>query len=283
MPDDPGVGLLVVLGTLRAGEELVPGGEQRGPPVDEDRVVRRGGDQFARTVPAHRGAHVVGEHDLQPVLDLLRRGQALGGAAQQGGDLGVAGGLGALGRGGEQRLALGADQGDVDAGRDLDLGVVHPGLPGVAPALDPEGPGALGLRVTDAVHQSKPSGVVGASARSARAARVGEHHRRVDGVVALAEDGGPDRDRLADRRPWPGRRRPRPPAKPWSPVSGPIGGTERTVSADSGRPERCSWLPSRRVNLSGATGDPVRGSVTGTSPSRPIACRPWHGRRCFGR
>ena len=95
----PGVGLLVVLGTLRAGEELVPGGEQRGPPVDVDRVLRGGGDELARTVPEHRGADVVGEHDLQPVLDLLGRVQALGRAAQQRGDLGGAGRLGALGRG----------------------------------------------------------------------------------------------------------------------------------------------------------------------------------------
>ena len=171
------------------------------PAVDEDRVVRGGGDQLARTVAGHRRAYVVGQHDLQPVLHLLAGVQALGRAAQQRGGLCVAGRLGPLGGGGEQRLALGADQGDVDAGRDLDLGVVHPGLPRVAPALDPERPRALGVQRDRGgppveaerggrVHRHQPSRCPSGSVSTTEALTASWPSRKTC---------GPDRDRLADR------------------------------------------------------------------------------------
>jgi len=88
----------------------------------------------------------------------------------------------------------------VDVGLHLDRGVVLPGAVGVRPALDPVGPPAGG----GSGHRGRP-GVqtwVGAGHRQhvLGAIGVGEHHRGVDGVVALAEDGGGDLELLVDHR-----------------------------------------------------------------------------------
>ncbi len=196
----PGLGLLVELRTLGAGEELVPGGEQRLPAIHVDGVVRGGGDQLARSVRAHRRPYVIGQHHLQPVLDLLAGVQALGRPAEQRGDLRRAGALRPVGGGREERLALGADQGDVDAGRDLDLGVVHPGLPRVTPALDPERPVALGLQHD----RGGPPVEAGGGGPVHRfdpflAPGIGQHDGGIDRVVALSEDLRADGDRFTHR------------------------------------------------------------------------------------
>ena len=100
----------------------------------------------------------------------------------------------------EQGGALGDHQTDVDAGRDLDLGVVHPGLPGIAPALDPERPrsfgaqGDVGVPPVEPERRGRLHPDLGLDPR-----RVGDDHRGVDRVVTLAEDGGPDLELLADR------------------------------------------------------------------------------------
>ena len=109
--------------------------------------------------------------------------------------------VGPFGRAVEQRLALPCRPGDVDAGRDLDLGVVHPRLPRITPALDPEGPGPS----RSSVNRGGPPVEAERCRRVHRpaafgAVRVGGDDRGVHRVVALAEHGRPDRDRLADRR-----------------------------------------------------------------------------------
>ena len=67
-------------------------------PVDEDRVVRGGGDQLARAVAGHRRPDVVGQHHLQPVLDLLAGGQALSAAPRSSAASAVVAGLPGPGR-----------------------------------------------------------------------------------------------------------------------------------------------------------------------------------------
>ena len=185
---------------LRAGKELVPGGEQRalrgrrrpGSPgwarparVDRTRPWPRGprgpaphaaGPRPAAERPGRRPRRRAGRHAGSPALP-----GRCGGAVEQGG-------------------ALGDHQTDVDAGRDLDLGVVHPGLPGVAPALDPERPrsfgaqGDVGVPPVEAERRGRLHPDLGLDPR-----RVGDDHRGVDRVMALAEDGGPDLELLADR------------------------------------------------------------------------------------
>ena len=100
----------------------------------------------------------------------------------------------------EHQGALREHQLGVDVGPHLDRGVVLPGAVGVRPALDPVGPPA-GAGCAD----PRRPGVearVGARHRLhvLGAVRVGEHHRGVDGVVALAEHGGRHLERLVDDR-----------------------------------------------------------------------------------
>ena len=137
-------GLLVDVGALGAREELVPAREQRALAVDEERERPLGAEQVAQ--------RVLGEH--------LRQGVGLGcGEACPDGPVGVLDGLDGvlddrllpavevtlLGHPLEQQHALGEHQLDVDAGADLDAGVVQPGADDVAPRLDLEGPRALGV------------------------------------------------------------------------------------------------------------------------------------------
>ena len=99
----------------------------------------------------------------------------------------------------QQQGALREHQLDVDAGLDLDRRVMDPRAVRVRPALDAERPVA-GARRHHAGLEAVQAGcdVDHAGTRAVHAGRVGEHGRRGDGVVALAEDRGPDRDRFTD-------------------------------------------------------------------------------------
>jgi hypothetical protein len=109
----------------------------------------------------HGLAYVVGEHDFQPVLDLLARVEALGCSAQQRGSLCVARLIGAAGRIVEQILPSAQTSAtSIPAGilisalwTQVSHGSLQPSTRNV------HGPSRSSD--TDAVHQSKPSGVVG--------------------------------------------------------------------------------------------------------------------------
>ena len=190
---------VVAVRPLGAREDLVPGAEERPLALDEQGVGRRGRHELAqrheggeardlgggrRAEAVRGGGAVVAECD-DALVDL-------GGVDAQASDRG--------GEALEHPDALGAHEVLVDAGGDLDAGVVHPRGVGVGPALDAVGPPPLavgddgrrplGEPGVDAVHREVVVVAVG----------VGEHGRRVDGVVALAEDLGPDRELLADDR-----------------------------------------------------------------------------------
>lgn len=99
----------------------------------------------------------------------------------------------------EQAHALLEHEVDVDAGVDLDLGVVRPRAVRVGPALDAEAPLALGVG-RDAPLEAVESGgdVDHARGRVHAAVRAQQHRRRSDGVVPLTEHGRADGDGLAD-------------------------------------------------------------------------------------
>src|SRR5215207_3938383 len=131
---DPPGAFLLPAGALRAREELVPGGEERLLAVDVDRIVGSRRYQLTRPVPVHGSPNLVSEDDFEPVLHLLPGIQAGGRRSELSSHLGVAVLLGPLRGGHEQLLAIDTDQGDVYPGGDLDLSVVYPGFPGIAPA-----------------------------------------------------------------------------------------------------------------------------------------------------
>jgi hypothetical protein len=130
---------------LGAREELIPGGEQGRAAIGEDRVILGGRYQLPWAIAAHCCAYIVCQHDLQPVLYLLSCVEALGGTAKQRGTRHIVGCLGMVGGPGEKRLAFSAHERNIDAGWDLDLGVVDPGFPWIAPALDAELPQPFGI------------------------------------------------------------------------------------------------------------------------------------------
>ena len=150
MPDIQRVVLLVEVGALRAREELVPGAEQRWP-CGRRRSGSRGRGRPARagrTSPSPRRTSSAEHHARAGPRPARRTTARWPPPAAARLPRCRAAAVGPLGRGRRTGHSLGADQDDVDAGRDLDLGVVYPGLPRVAPALDPEGPGALGRSST---------------------------------------------------------------------------------------------------------------------------------------
>lgn len=183
-------------GTLGAREQLVPRAEQRPAALDLEREGAGRRDQFAQ--------RVAGEYRCD--LGRERGGEAgrdgSGGLAQRvgrGQDDAAVRGLGHPQRGTlVQRGALRQDECGVDAGRDLDLRVLPPGGDRVAPGLHQVAPTALRLG------DDLGSPAVGARRQLAHRGprprppgRVAQHHIGTDCLVALAEDGRRDRDRLA--------------------------------------------------------------------------------------
>lgn len=126
-------------------------------------------------------------------------GDGFGRAAQQ---LRRAGGvlrLRGFGAAEEQGGALHADQFEVDAERELLLRLVHPGAPGIGPALHTVGPFAF-LGDTDVSLPDVEAGrlhLVHVDA-TLQAVGGGEDHRGVHGVVAFAEDVGLDEEAFVD-------------------------------------------------------------------------------------
>ena len=197
-PGDHLAGPGVDVRPLRPGEELVPAAEERALSVGDEPVGAVGGDQVAQRVPVEdlvdRGGDGGGvAHGVRAVGVVDR----LHGVLEDGPLLGL---LGETGGGPlqEQRTLL-EHQLDVDAGGDLDLGVVPPGGDRVAPRLDLERPRAGGVRSHLGGPQVHPLGVlVHPHPGPSPPFRVGEHDVRVEGVVTLAEDQCADGERLAD-------------------------------------------------------------------------------------
>jgi hypothetical protein len=218
---------------LGAGEELVPGAVERPRPVDPHLVARAAGDQLAHRVVVQHLLQRGREGRRDPGGELLRPVAQRGG----GGADGVAVLLRALlGHPVEQPRALLEVVGEVLgalAGGDLHLDGVVPGGQRVAPRLDAEAPPPLAVGGDDG---EPPVGLLAVALHAderhvARAAvRRGPGHVGGDGVVALAEHGGGDRQLLADH----GARGERPAGHD----GGDIGDAEAEVRAASHRRSR---------------------------------------------
>jgi hypothetical protein len=190
--------LLVDARALGAREELVPGADQRPLTVCEDRVRRTRAQQVPQWVGEKDRVHLRRGAGPQPHLD-RKAGvlQQLDGVAEH---------LSAAPRAGWQGRCSATQQGGaldqhelhVDACGDLDLGVVLPGRHRVAPRLHAEAPGALAVGGHLRDVPVRGSGGAHADRRTVAALRVGEDHLGAQGVVALAEDGGENGERLAD-------------------------------------------------------------------------------------
>ena len=193
---DDRAGGLVDAGALGAREELVPGAVERALPVGEEREGAGDGEQLADRVGGQHGPHGGGDAGREP-HDVGGGGlaQGAGRGGQRGGGVGVA----ALGGTLEQQRALGEHQLGVDAGGHLDLGVVDPRAVGVAPAVDLEAPGTLGVRGDGGAPPVGLGGHLGhALRRASRAGGVDEDDLGAVGVVALAEDQRGDLEGLTD-------------------------------------------------------------------------------------
>ena len=191
-------------GALGAREELVPAAVQRALAVGVRRVgpstVTSSRSGWASSRPAASGSCSAASRAADRALGVggARRGRrraARGLAASSAVERRPAT------RSSSSR-ALGEHQLDVDAGGDLDPGVVLPGGERVGPRLDLEGPGAGGVRGDPGV---VPVGDLGGrltirTGVAARAVGVGEHDLGAEPVVALAEHGGGDGEGLADGR-----------------------------------------------------------------------------------
>ena len=189
-------GRLVQAGTLGAGEELVPGAVQRTSTVGEEREGPGHGQELTHRIRRqdrpHRGSDAGREpHDVG--RGALAKGPRRRG--QGGRCLGVTACGGAL----EEQRALGEHQLGVDARRDLDLGIVHPGAVGIAPAVDLEAPGALGVRGDGGAPPVCLGGhLAHEPGRSACARRVDENDLGAVGVVTVAQDQSGDLEGLTD-------------------------------------------------------------------------------------
>ena len=142
-------GLGVDGGALGAREELVPAAEQRALAVGVRRVGTLDGDQLAQRVAVqHRRPSAGSCSDREPGLRRAgrcrRRPRSRPGRRRASADVASSVGEHPL----EQQPALGEHQLDVDAGRDLEPGVVLPGADRVGPGLDLEGPGARRRRAS---------------------------------------------------------------------------------------------------------------------------------------
>ena len=184
---------------LGAGEELVPRAVQRPLPLDDQRVRPCGGDPVAQRTFGEDAAQIRGQ----------RRGDA--GARRE------TGGAQALERGAHHRAvgrrsralvdlgehagqhlgALGAHQVRVDAGGDLHLGGVGPGLVRGGVRLEAEAPvpGGLGAdgglpEVEARIHRVQRLPLLPAVGR-------GQHQLHAHRIVPLTEGVGGDGDRLA--------------------------------------------------------------------------------------
>ncbi len=198
--DDP-AGLLVLVGALAAREELVPRAVERTRPVDVQLVGALAGDEVPQRVPREdvvdRGGDRGGVARLRRTGVVLQRGDrvldrpAVLRAAHALPGQPVAHPL-------EEQHALGEHQLDVDAGGDLDLGVVAPGADRVGPALDGEGPCALAVGGDLRAPQVGLLGVLGhPDPGPPLAVGVGEHDVGAEGVVPLPEHERRDLERLA--------------------------------------------------------------------------------------
>ena len=138
------VSVLILMGALAAREEFVPRRVQRALALDTDRVFGAGCDELARTEPGHGAHDRARRHQLDDVLDfhlgVLERARR---AAQQLRRTVDAQMFGMLCTAFEERLALHVDELHVDVRRELLLCMVHPGAPGVRPALDAVAPVAF--------------------------------------------------------------------------------------------------------------------------------------------
>ena len=194
---DPGaVGADV--GALGPREELVPRAEQRPGPLHRQLVGGRAGHQVAHRGGVQHGVHgrrgAGGEPGRDGAAAVAQPGHGVAQRLHVGRTAGLVGD-----RPLQQPGALLEHEVDVHVGGDLDGGVVLPGGERVAPGLDPEGPAAL------AVGDHHRAVAVGAGGQQPHrrpgvldAVRVDQDGGGRHGVVALAEDGGGHRDRLAD-------------------------------------------------------------------------------------
>ena len=182
------------IAALRAREQLVPGGEFGGRPVDQDLelgLVARG--VGADPGVAHQPAHVLAEHGLQqPPVVVLERRQLLDQPAERP----LVGALGLLVGALDQRPALAQLEADVEPGVVLLHDLAAPALEQIAPRLD-------GVEVTGvALERKPPAPAVVVEERHRRLAPLGlvlraVLDRRRDLVVTVAEDVGLDLDHVA--------------------------------------------------------------------------------------
>ena len=184
----------------RAREDLIPGAGQGALAVHLEGVLGGGGDVVAQRQSLQGGLDRVRQARSQAV------GHGVGGVPHD--PHGVVEGLEALlvpsldGRGPVQDPgALLQHELDVDASGHLDAGVVTPGGVRVRPPLDAEAPVPRGI--------GRQGGLIAVQARgdvvhpgTGAVSAVGTHQHRggAVAVVPLAEDGGADRDDLADDR-----------------------------------------------------------------------------------
>ena len=198
---DPGLVLLVPLRTLGPGEELVPGGEQRRPPVDVDRVVRGGGDQLARSVAVPMASRTSSASTTSSRSSTCWPESRLLAAPRSRAAVWVS--PAAVARSAEAvnsvLPSVQTSSTSIPAGiliSALCTQVSHGSLqPSTRKVHDPSR--VQGDRGRPPVEAGR-GGPVHAEHRLLPL-RVRQHDRRVDRVVALPEDLGPDRDGLTDR------------------------------------------------------------------------------------
>ncbi|GAQ67541.1 hypothetical protein SsS58_07997 [Streptomyces scabiei] len=184
-------------GALGPGEELVPGPEQGAFAFHQQRQRLGGGDQLPQGMTGQDLVHLRRQRRRQPgghgprgVPQRVHGGEQNAPSAPALGDA-VGGAL-------VQPRTLLQDEFGVDAGRDLDAGVMPPGGDRITPALHGVRPDTLarygdgGAPAVRAGGQFTHRGPVGRTAL-----RVPEHHVRGDRVVALPDDDGRDLEGLA--------------------------------------------------------------------------------------
>ena len=192
-----GPGAVVVTdGALGPGEELVPGAVAGAKPFDAQCAGRAGGGQ-ARDRRDRDGVR------HPPLGDDAPPGARVGaGVPQRGGRVAEQRGCvvparvllrGAL----EQPGALLEHEFHVDAGGDLDAGVVQPGAPVVAPGVHVPGPRADLVDLHGGGPPSEARVHLHHRPGDGTAGRCREHHRGADHVVALFEHGRRERHDLA--------------------------------------------------------------------------------------
>ena len=182
----------------RAREDLIPGTGQGALAVHLEGVLGGGRDVVAQRQALQGGLDRVRQARSQAV------GHGVGGVAHD--PHGVVEGLDALlvaplngHRSVQDPGALLQHELDVDAGGHLDAGVVAPGGVRVRPALDAEAPVPGGVGRQGGLVAVQPRGdVVHAGARAVAAVRTHQDRGGAVAVVPLAEDGGADRNDLAD-------------------------------------------------------------------------------------